>query len=59
MLDTNVTVDDDAQLFETHRKINQGTITTVSHILFKYNFLQSEHNNISHRKGHKIPPFGM
>ena len=56
MLDTNITVDDDAKLFETTRKNNLGFTSTCSQVMLKYDSLQFQHNNTTHMLDQKLPP---
>ena len=56
MLDKNVTVDDDSQLFETPRKKDHGDTKTISQILLIYYWPQCKNNNTTKMTGQKLPP---
>ena len=56
MLNTYVTIDDDAHPFETLRGNNHGDIAIGAQVLFNSGSIQCQHNNTPHSKGQKLPP---
>ena len=58
MLDKNVTVDDDSQLFEIPRKKNHSDTAIDAQVLLGSDSLLCQHNDTTHRTGKKIPPSG-
>ena len=51
MLDNNFIVGDDSQMSENSRVNNHDATTTCAQVLFKYDQLQYQHNNKTHRPG--------
>ena len=58
ILDTNVTVDDDAQSYETTRGGHNGATETSAQIFLGSDSLQYQHNNTTHGTCQKLPTSG-
>ena len=58
MFDTNVTVDDESQLFKTPMKKNYGVTTTSTQNLLVSDTMKCQHNTATRVKVHKIYPYG-
>ena len=56
MIDTNVIVDNESQLFETPRKKSHSLTVPIAQILLGSASLQYQHNNKTHRPNKKLPP---
>ena len=58
MLNNNVTVDGDAQSFETPRKNNHDKTAICAQFLFNYDSLQYQQNSTTHSTCQKLPSSG-
>ena len=55
IIDKNITVDDEPQSFETHKKINHVENEPSSQDLIGSDSLQCQNNNTTNRIGQKLP----